>query len=116
MSDTPAPGPKQQPNDQGDSAAQRGSAAPNGYWVHDDLGPHTYVPANAGDGAPLAAKFAHLLQAFPGIGDGQVTLRDVDGIIWLEGWVDDADQSRLIEEAVTLIAGGRHLRNVLTVG
>ncbi|WP_431298852.1 hypothetical protein [Tabrizicola sp. BL-A-41-H6] len=116
MHDKTAPGPKQQPNDAGDSAARRGSAAPDRYWVHDDVGPCTYVPVNAGDGAPLPEKFAQLLRDFPQIIEGQVTLRDVDNMLWLEGWVDDEDQSTRLEAAVTLIAGGRHVRNVLAIG
>lgn len=42
----PDHGPKQQPVDPGrdedDGAAGQGSAAPDGYWLHDDYGPRIY--------------------------------------------------------------------------
>ena len=51
----PGHGPKQQPTDsgpddsgpdprpdEGDGTAGQGSAAPDGYWLHDDYGPRTY--------------------------------------------------------------------------
>jgi hypothetical protein len=109
------PGPKQQPNDPGDTTARRGSAAPDGYWVHDDFGPRIYVPVNAGDGAGLDVAFARLLADNPQITDGQVTLREVDDVVWLEGWVDDEAQSQALEAAVRLLAGGRRVQNVLTI-
>lgn len=62
MHDKTAPGhgPKQQPVErspaEGDGTARQGSAAPDGYWLHDDFGPHTYCPPTGDAKMPAKSK------------------------------------------------------------
>lgn len=111
----PTPGPKQQPNDPGDATAQRGSAASNGYWLRDDIGLRTYVPVNAGDGAGVDVAFARVVRDYTEIAPGQVTIREVDDMVSLEGSVDDEAESQALEAAVRVLAGGRRVQNALKI-
>ncbi|MDO9639895.1 MAG: hypothetical protein Q7J44_15260 [Pseudotabrizicola sp.] len=108
----------------GTAAEPSGTAAANGHWVHDDVGPRLYVPPDAGDGPDVATAQAALESLDPALAACvHLTLdtRGDDGHpgaetgIILSGTLPDSAARAKVLRVISAALPGTALVNQLTV-